>query len=65
MCFILLSYHGFTFMDKQLVLSAIRLSRCRLMSYIVNTVFCWQQLIHPGEIISKSRHKEIGLVVFH
>ena len=35
------------------------------MSHIVNKVFCWQQLIHPGEIILKSRHKEIGLVVFH
>ena len=33
---------GFTVMDKQLLLTEMRLTRCRLMTYIVNAVLCWQ-----------------------
>ena len=34
--------HGFSLMDKQLLLTKMRLTRCRLMPYIVNAVLCWQ-----------------------
>ena len=34
--------HGFSLMDKQLLLTEMRLTRCRLMTYIVNAVLCWQ-----------------------
>ena len=29
-------------MDKQPLLTAMRLTRCRLMPYIVNTLLCWR-----------------------
>ena len=36
------AHHGFSFMDKQLLLRAVRLTQCRLVPYIANTVLCWQ-----------------------
>ena len=37
-----LLYHGFSFMDKKLLLTAMHLMQCRLVPYIVNTVLCRQ-----------------------
>ena len=36
------STHGFTLMDKQLLLAAMSLGRCCFKPHIQNTVLCWQ-----------------------
>ena len=41
--------HGFSFMDKQLLLTAVRFAQCRLVPYIANTVLYWQ---HFSRLVS-------------
>ena len=41
-------------MDKQPLLTAMRLTRCRLMPYIVNTLLCWQ---HFSGIVPAVLHR--------
>lgn len=43
------SDHGFSFMDKQLLLTAVRFTQCRLVPYIANTVLYWQ---HFSRLVS-------------
>ena len=41
--------HGFSFMDKQLLLTAVRFTQCRLVPYIANTMLYWQ---HFSRLVS-------------
>ena len=53
------SDHGFSFMDKQLLLTAVRFTQCRLVPYIANTVLYWQHF-PDSSLLSRAAALNMG-----